>query len=132
MAHAAELPAFPEKNDQDKDLPTVNSPTAVQNPISPSAVQPIAIDEWDESLTGESLYEDPTWLRRSLLDSFYESVSAAVDACAPYFQASAESVRTVGRKIKTLKEEKPLQFLGVIAGTAFALGMVIRLRRSRS
>jgi hypothetical protein len=148
MAHAAELPGFPEENAPSST--TAPSSVKVQTYPRPSGSEPVPFDEIeiaalaemseelgdieddsDEELGGEnSLYADSTFFRPSPLDSFYEGLSKAVDLCAPYVQTTSRSVRDFGQKIKTLKEEKPLQFLGVIAGSAFALGMVVRFTRS--
>jgi len=133
MAHAAEVPNFPDHdNGNENDKETVSAlqdrTASLQGfPLS-AGTSPVAID----TLREEEIYAEITDFEASPLDPFFARISAAVDACAPYVQASAETARTFGRKIKTLKEEKPLQFLTVIAGSAFALGMVIRLRRSRS
>ena len=159
MAHAAELPNFPEDNNPSpntvkegsqsqenaappSDLaagPRIVPPSARTSPcslgelpIDEFAVDEFPVDEFDGSIYETPLDPDATSLQSSPLDFLYEGLSVAVETCAPYFQAWAKTARTSGRKIKAFQEEKPFQLLGIIAGSAFALGMVFRFSRSRS
>jgi|ERR1700688_1943352 hypothetical protein len=128
MAHAAKhFPENEKENEKESNTPTADpAPPLHGFPLS-AGTSHIAIDDLDDALyTGKQDFHP------SALDPFYEGISTAVEACAPYFQASAETVRGLGRKAKNLRDEKPLQFLAVIAASAFALGMVLRFWRSRS
>lgn len=80
----------------------------------------------------DSLYAEPKLLRTTVFDKLVESVAEGVEACAPYVQASTRTARRAAKRVNALKEEKPLQFLGAIAASAFTLGMVVRFWRSRS
>ena len=144
MAHPAEVPRFPE-DEGDKDraargvganikpfpqIPQTGMPLAVSPDIL--AEVDVAIDDFDDPALDDSLYTEPTLLAPTALDRMFEILSGAIDACRPYLQQSSSAARRLAARTKQLKEEKPLQFLGAIAGSAFALGMTIRFWRSRS
>lgn len=123
MASAAELPKFRPRDTTDPQAGRQGFPLAAgSSPVS----TPVSIGERGRN---SSLFHSS--LGEGRLDSIYQSMSDALAACAPYFQASAKRVQKFNTRIREMKEHKPLQLLGVVAGSAFVLGMVVRLWRSR-
>jgi hypothetical protein len=70
-------------------------------------------------------------IRRHVVDPFYELMSTAIEAWVPLAKRSVVVTQQAGRRLKQLKDERPLELVALIAGSGFALGMVVRLWRSK-
>jgi hypothetical protein len=58
--------------------------------------------------------------RRSLASGFHDSMSA-----------SRRALTEVRQRIRRMRDERPMMLLGLIAGSAFVLGISLRIGRSR-
>jgi hypothetical protein len=114
MSNAARIPDFPEMP-ENADTPDLRS-------ISQYASLLLA----DRELPRETEDDEVPPGRRSI---FYQSFSAVAEACGAVAQNSIAWGRGLGRRVKRVKNEKPLQFLALIAGAAFALGVAARFWR---
>ena len=122
MAHAAATPQFPRKPNEPEGDPrpeTQNLPVARNLPVP--VVASVKLSSKDATSP----------LRTSASDFFYDAAAKTVDACASLVESSVEMKREVGRRVGQFKNERPLQFIGVIAGSAFAFGLMVRVWRSR-
>lgn len=141
MALAAEIPHFPDHEPEAQKTPLPELTDASGGfPVSSGQSQ------MGESWIGESqihlaqpqpskLSDRPRRKRSRtdlLLNSFYDGVDNAYQACAPIFRNTSGMVRQLRRRVETTKDARPLQFLAVLAGSAFAAGVAIRLWRTRS
>ena len=69
--------------------------------------------------------------RQSVGHSFRVVRNRAAGAYSDLFYKSRYLARHLGGRAQQLKEERPLQLLAVIAGTAFIAGVFVRVWRSR-
>jgi hypothetical protein len=122
MALATEVPHFPDENEEQLVVP----PNSAGLPLSVGTAEAVYLRR-SSSLREQSSTSNPT-----LLEYAFEGIHGAVEACTPYAQSASRNIRLLRDKARQLKEEKPLQFLAGVAGCAFALGLAIRLWRSKS
>lgn len=128
MAHAANVTPFP----QPKAPAAGDEPAKARGPIEfdPSSFpqnRPVPYTTRMGFASADSL----DVIRRHVVDPFYELMSTAIEACVPLAKRSVVVTQQAGRRLKQLKDERPLELVALIAGSAFALGMVVRLWRSK-
>lgn len=141
MAQPAEVPYFPDDRhdieeqghgDRGKQNfaaataphPTTSTPSRELLPEHASVTRPPA-----DRLYQGSTDRGPQVTSR---DAMNESLSAALERFRPAFERFQRTMRRTRRRVEEVKEEKPLQVIALIAGSMFAMGMVIRFWRSRS
>jgi hypothetical protein len=122
MALATEVPHFPDENEEKLVVP----PHSAGLPLSVGTAEGVYLKASSSSREQSSTSNPP------LLEYAFEGIHGAVEACVPYAQSVSRNIGQLRDKARQLKEEKPLQFLTGVAGCAFALGLAIRLWRSKS
>jgi hypothetical protein len=118
---------------------TLDSPFPTGKPIDTSAQGPQLLSSPQVISTGqgtsaryESMSEVEYWpLQGQDLWSLQGMTGKLVDVCEDVAKKSAKFSRFAARRLKEFKEERPLQLVGVIAGCAFSLGMLVRVWKER-
>lgn len=155
MAQAAEVPYFPDHEREKAGQveaqqkleaqnfaaataphPTTSTPSRELLPEDSTSTAPRVVSMPVATLpvTGERSFEEQASgeAGSTTADSVQEALSATMDSLRPMIEHSKETAQRAWERVEEVKEEKPLQLIALIAGSAFALGMVIRFWRSRS
>src|SRR5947209_7052128 len=120
MAQAAETPHFSERSNEADGRPSTEAQSL---PASPPPSRPVAVVT-RVKLGSSDAARVP---RNRALDALYGMAAKSFDACEPFIKGSVALTREVGTRVTQFKEERPLQLIGVISGSAFALGMAVRI-----
>jgi hypothetical protein len=116
MSNAAHIPDFPE-TPENAAKPQVRSMSRNAPLLSPDSGVP------NETESSE--------IRSRPLNIFFASFPVIAEECGSVVQTSIEWARGVGGRVRKVKDEKPVQLLALIAGTAFALGVAARFWRKK-
>ena len=134
MAITAGVPQSPEQTTQipERGLGPVSPPSVLETSPVSGEVQSSTLHDVPKL---EACTSEPHATRqRHPLDSVGEWAIDAAASGSIYLQSRFEALKRMGRRaqerMQQLKTEKPLQVVGIIAASAFALGMAIRIWRS--
>lgn len=128
MAHVADTAHLTQQTTAMRAGDSRASRTGMQGPpLSSAPNRPIPITARFRFASADAR----TAIRRNALDRVYERAANAIEACVPLTHKSVEMTRQAGRRLKAFKDERPLQLIGIIAGSAFTLGVAVRFWRSR-
>jgi len=117
----------------------------VNKPLSPSVTPATAANPADDVRSPEGIHAIPSRRSREpesetagIASKVQEKASAAYDELAArsndavlkITRNTAEMLRPAGRRVRYILNGYPLRVIGVVAGTAFVAGVVLRVWRS--